>query len=73
MTFADCGPGVPSEVVDRLFEPFVTTKPHGLGMGLSISRRIIEAHGGELVLESSDRRGATFRVDLPVSTEVRAP
>jgi two-component system, LuxR family, sensor kinase FixL len=63
---ADSGPGVIEEVSDRLFEPFVTTKPHGMGLGLSISRSIVEAHEGQLRRVRRAGAGATFVFDLPV-------
>lgn len=62
----DTGPGVAPELVDRIFESFVTTKPDGLGMGLSICRRIVQAHGGELWVESGES-GAEFRFTLPIA------
>ena len=61
----DTGPGVDPGQIDRLFKPFYTTKPHGLGMGLTISRSIVEAHGGQLSATPSAPRGAVFRVTLP--------
>jgi PAS domain S-box-containing protein len=64
---ADSGPGVPAEVSDRLFEPFVTTKPRGMGMGLSISRSIVEAHGGRLRAERNLPSGTVFSFDLPTA------
>jgi PAS domain S-box-containing protein len=63
----DNGPGFSPEVVDRLFEPFVTTKPNGLGLGLSICRSIIGAHGGRLVARNSAYRGAIFEITLPLT------
>ncbi len=61
----DSGPGVPPEVIDKVFDPFYTTKSEGLGMGLPISRTIIEAHGGRLWAErASGGRGLTFRFTL---------
>jgi PAS domain S-box-containing protein len=61
----DLGEGFGTEVVDLLFEPFYTTKPHGMGMGLAISRSIVEAHGGRLWATPNTNRGATFLCALP--------
>ena len=61
----DNGPGFPAEVYEKLFEPFYTTKPQGLGLGLSISRSIIAAHGGKLWGVSKPGRGASFHLSLP--------
>ena len=61
----DSGPGLEPAKLERLFEPFYTTKPGGLGMGLSICRSIIEAHGGRLWAETNDPRGAIFQFTLP--------
>jgi PAS domain S-box-containing protein len=61
----DSGVGIDPERIDRLFEPFFTTKHNGLGMGLSISRSIVEAHGGRLTATSDGKTGATFRFTLP--------
>jgi len=61
----DSGAGLPAERTARLFTPFFTTKPHGLGLGLSISRSIVTAHGGHLLARNNPQRGATFRVLLP--------
>jgi len=63
---SDSGTGIPPEKIKQLFEPFFTTKPDGMGMGLAISRTIIEAHGGKIWAENHARRGATFRFNLPV-------
>lgn len=68
-TIRDSGVGLSHEVEKRLFEPFYTTKPQGLGMGLSISRSIIEAHGGRLSASRNPERGATFTFSLPVAEE----
>jgi signal transduction histidine kinase len=65
ISVADSGSGVIAEVADRLFEPFTTTKPEGMGMGLSISRSIIESHGGRLRMFQRVGSGATFVFDLP--------
>jgi two-component system sensor kinase FixL len=62
----DCGSGVPEETLDRVFEPFYTTKHDGVGMGLAISRSIIEVHGGKLWVEPNHPEpGATFYFTLP--------
>jgi signal transduction histidine kinase len=65
----DTGPGIDPQSLGQLFEPFFTTKPTGMGMGLSISRSLIEAHGGQLWARADESRGATFRFSLPVGTE----
>jgi len=62
---ADIGPGIPGEIAGRLFEPFVSTKHDGMGLGLSISRSIIEAHDGRLIAEPNPGGGAIFRLTLP--------
>ena len=61
----DTGPGLDPEKLDRLFQSFYTTKPDGMGMGLAISRSIIEAHNGRLSAEPNKPRGAIFRLTLP--------
>ena len=61
---ADTGSGLAEEVIPRLFQPFVTTKPTGMGVGLSISKRIIEAHGGEMSAEPNPGGGTLFRFTL---------
>jgi len=61
----DCGTGIPPELIERLFEPFVTTKPDGLGLGLSISQTIVAAHGGRLWAENNAAGGATLHCLLP--------
>ena len=60
----DSGPGVPPEALRRVFEPFFTTKAKGMGMGLPISRTIVEAHGGRIWAENNVDRGTTFRFTL---------
>ena len=63
VSVTDTGPGISPEITDRLFQPFITTKAEGMGVGLSISRSIIEAHGGRLWVETGPT-GATFRFTL---------
>ncbi|RUL78820.1 trifunctional serine/threonine-protein kinase/ATP-binding protein/sensor histidine kinase [Dyella choica] len=66
VTVRDSGPGVASKNIERLFEPFYTTKAAGMGMGLSICRSIIEAHGGQMWASENLPRGAVFQFTLPV-------
>ncbi|MCP5245834.1 MAG: PAS domain S-box protein [Burkholderiales bacterium] len=65
VTISDNGPGVDPEVISRIFEPFFTTKPTGFGMGLSISRSLIETNGGQLWVDPDFRQGAQFHFTLP--------
>lgn len=67
VSIADDGPGLSSEALADLFAPFHTTKGTGLGLGLSVSRGIIEAHGGQLWADSNERGGATFHFTLPAA------
>jgi signal transduction histidine kinase len=65
LAVSDVGPGIPVDLLKQVFEPFFSTKPQGMGVGLSIARTIIEAHGGQLSAENDAGRGATFRIRLP--------
>jgi PAS domain S-box-containing protein len=65
IAIADIGPGIPADIAGRLFEPFVSSKHDGMGLGLSISRSIIEAHGGQLTAEPNPGGGTIFRFTLP--------
>lgn len=64
---ADSGPGLATELLDNLFEPFHSTKPDGMGIGLAISRSIVEAHGGNLRLEQQTSAGTMFVIMIPVN------
>jgi signal transduction histidine kinase len=66
VSIADCGPGIPPDKLAAVFEPFFTTKEQGMGMGLSIARTIVEAHGGRIWAESEAGGGAVFRLSLPL-------
>jgi PAS domain S-box-containing protein len=66
MSVADTGGGIPQEQINRIFEPFYTTKKKGSGLGLMIVQRIVRAHGGRIDLESHVGRGSTFRIWLPL-------
>jgi signal transduction histidine kinase len=69
VSVSDTGIGLPSKQADQIFNPFFTTKPHGTGMGLRISRSIIESHGGRLWAGDNSPRGATFHFTLPIKAE----
>jgi len=69
---SDTGSGIPADKLAHVFDPFFTTKPNGMGMGLPISRTIIEAHGGRFWAENNSSGGATFRFTLPIAEEVAA-
>jgi signal transduction histidine kinase len=66
VSVADTGGGIPQEQLNRIFEPFYTTKKTGTGLGLMIVQRIVRAHGGRIELESHVGRGTTFRIWLPL-------
>jgi signal transduction histidine kinase len=66
---SDTGPGVPPEVMDRIFSPFFTTKPQGSGLGLAIVRKIVDAHDGRIDVSARAGGGTVFRVTLPVRSQ----
>jgi PAS domain S-box-containing protein len=69
VSIRDSGPGIPAEAFERLFDPFYTSKPGGLGMGLSICRSIVETHGGRLWADNAAAGGAVFKFVLPLSDD----
>jgi signal transduction histidine kinase len=70
VSVTDCGVGISPENAAHLFNPFFTTKSNGMGMGLSICRSIMEAHGGRLWATETMPRGATFQFTLPVNADI---
>jgi signal transduction histidine kinase len=69
VSVSDTGVGLPAQQADQIFNPFFTTKPQGTGMGLSISRSIIESHGGRLWAENNTPRGASFYFTLSPTSQ----
>ena len=67
VSVSDSGPGLDTATLDRIFEPFYSTKQGGMGIGLSICRSIIEAHEGRIWARQNDGRGSTFQFTLPVT------
>ena len=67
ISVGDAGPGISTAALARIFDPFFTTKPEGMGMGLAISRTIVEAHGGQIWAENTHGGGAAFRLTLPIA------
>jgi signal transduction histidine kinase len=68
IAIADSGPGIPAEIRDKLFTPFVTTKARGTGLGLSTVKRLVEAHQGRIRVDSPPGGGTTVTIDLPLAT-----
>ena len=71
LSVSDSGVGLPAEEPDRIFATFFSTKPQGSGMGLTISRSIVESHGGHLWATANSARGATFHLTLPADAQGR--
>jgi signal transduction histidine kinase len=72
ISVADCGEGIPPDKLERIFEPFYSTKDSGLGMGLAICRAIIKSHGGHLWSVNNPSRGATFHFTLMIRGQTQA-
>jgi len=71
--FADTGKGIARENVDKIFQPFFTTKPKGTGLGLAISKQLIEQHGGAITVAENPGGGTVFRISLPLQTPAEEP
>jgi len=70
IAFTDTGVGIPENVLPKLFSPLVTTKAKGMGMGLAICKRIVDAHGGKIAVESTVGKGSTFTITLPTEPKI---
>ena len=70
VTVSDDGSGIPSEVTEKIFSPFFTTKPRGFGLGLAIVRKIVHAHDGRIDVSTRRDGGTRFQITLPVTPEV---
>jgi PAS domain S-box-containing protein len=68
ISMADTGPGMPPEVREKVFEPFFTTRSRGTGLGLPIARRVVEAHGGRIAIDTPPNGGTVVSVSLPITT-----
>jgi signal transduction histidine kinase len=66
----DSGPGVPPELLDQIFEPLFTTKARGIGLGLAVSRALMQANGGDITVANDGTRGATFTITMPAAARV---
>jgi signal transduction histidine kinase len=71
VSFSDTGVGIPSEVMTKLWSPFFTTKAKGMGLGLTICKRMVEAHGGTISAESSVGKGSTFTITIPTDPRIK--
>ncbi|MCH2141262.1 MAG: ATP-binding protein, partial [Phycisphaerales bacterium] len=72
IAISDRGCGVPEELVSRLFNPFFTTRPTGTGLGLAIAHRVVDAHGGDIVVTSREGGGSVFEVHIPIESSCEA-
>lgn len=71
LTVSDTGVGIAPDQLERIFQPFFTTKAHGIGLGLPITRRLVEDHRGYIVIQSEPGHGATLSVRLPLSNDTK--
>jgi signal transduction histidine kinase len=72
VSISDTGVGLPKESAEQIFDAFYTTKPEGTGMGLAITRSIVEAHGGRVWATANEGAGATFHFTFPIEAEAQA-
>jgi signal transduction histidine kinase len=70
IAIVDSGPGILPEHMSKLFEPLFTTKPRGIGLGLAVCKKLVDANGGRIEVQSELGKGATFKVCLPVHEEM---
>jgi len=70
ISVSDTGTGIPDEVLPKLFSPLFTTKAQGMGFGLAICKRIVDAHEGRITVETAKGKGTTFTVTLPIKPEL---
>jgi signal transduction histidine kinase len=70
ITFADSGTGIPENVLLKIFSPLITTKAKGMGMSLAICKRIVDAHGSKIAVESAVGKGTTFTITLPIKPKI---
>jgi signal transduction histidine kinase len=71
ITFKDTGEGMTTETLANLWSPLYTTKAKGMGFGLAIVKRLVEAHGGSITVESKLGKGSTFTITLPIQTDLK--
>jgi signal transduction histidine kinase len=69
--FSDTGIGIPEDVLPKLFAPLFTTKAQGMGFGLAICKRNVEAHGGTITVKTALEKGTTFTVTIPIETKLK--
>jgi signal transduction histidine kinase len=70
ITFADSGIGISTSILAKIFSPLTTTKAKGMGLGLAICKRIVDAHGGKIAVESTVGKGTTFAITLPIKPRI---
>jgi len=72
LSFADTGIGMSEDVIGKIFTPLFTTKAQGMGFGLAICKRMIEAHGGKIAVQSSPNQGTRFTISLPIKNNTKS-